>query len=137
MYECIASDEMQVMLGEKESVESNAYCKPPPEKMTNEDPPSSINWVEAGMTTPIKDQGSCGSCWTFATTETVESANAIAGNGLIPLSEQQLVACVTVDEGCNGGMTYDAYTYLIDHNAYTEDNWAYTAMDSTCTYDMA
>jgi hypothetical protein len=67
----------------------------------------------------------------------VESANAIAGNGLTPLSEQQLVACVTVDEGCNGGMTYDAYTYLIDHNAYTEDTWAYTAMDSKCTYDMS
>ena len=34
-------------------------------------------------------------------------------------------------------MTYDAYTYLIDHNAYKAEDWAYTAMDSECTYDMA
>ena len=132
-----SKDEMNVMLGEKESAESNAYCKPPPEITPTNDAPASVNWVEAGMTTPVKDQGSCGSCWTFATTETVESANAIAGNGLVSLSEQQLVACVTVDEGCNGGMTYDAYTYLIDHNAYLDEDWAYTAMDSECTYNMA
>ena len=89
------------------------------------------------MTTPVKDQGQCGSCWTFATTSTVESANAIFGSGLVSLSEQQLVDCVTVDDGCNGGMTYDAYTYLMDHNAYLEADWAYTATDGTCTYDKA
>ena len=43
--------------------------------------------------------------------------------------------CVTVDDGCNGGMTYDAYTYLTSHWAYLEDDWAYTATDQTCTYD--
>ena len=69
------------MLGDKD-IEMNAYCLPPPNDMEVDNLPSSVNWVEAGMTTPIKDQGSCGSCWTFATTGTVESANAIAGNGL-------------------------------------------------------
>jgi len=39
------------------------------------------------MTTPIKDQGHCGSCWTFATTGTVESANAIFKGELISLAE--------------------------------------------------
>ena len=34
-------------------------------------------------------------------------------------------------------MTYDAYTYLMDHNAYLEADWAYTATDGTCTYDKA
>ena len=48
-------EEMQVMLGEKESAESNAYCKPPPEITPANDAPDSVNWVEAGMTTPIKD----------------------------------------------------------------------------------
>jgi len=41
---------------------------------------------------------------------------------------------VTVDDGCGGGMTYDAYTYLMDHYAYKESDWAYTATDGTCTY---
>ena len=81
-------EEMSVMYGEKESAESNAECLPPPSGTApNGDVPKSVNWVEAGMTTPIKDQGSCGSCWTFATTGTVESANAIFGSGLVSLSE--------------------------------------------------
>ena len=126
-------EEMDRMLGEKESAESNAYCLPPPDS-SNLAVPASVNWVEAGMTTPVKDQGHCGSCWTFATTETVESANAIFGSGLVSLAEQQLVSCVTVDDGCNGGMTYDAYTYLLDHFAYLEADWPYTATDGTCTY---
>ena len=64
----------------------------------------------------------------------MESANAIFGSGLVSLAEQQLVDCVTVDDGCNGGMTYDAYTYLMSHNAYLEADWPYTATDGTCTY---
>ena len=40
------------------------------------------------MTTPVKDQGSCGSCWTFATMETVETAYAIqTGNAIPTLAE--------------------------------------------------
>jgi len=126
--------EMKKLLGDK-SESANAYCLPPPSTDNSVEVPSSVNWVEAGMTTPVKDQGSCGSCWTFATTSTVESANAIFGSGLVSLAEQQLVDCVTADQGCGGGMTYDAYTYLMDHKAYLEDDWAYTATDGTCTYD--
>ena len=89
-------EEMEKMLGDK-SAGANAYCKPPPSSNVTTTVPDSVNWVEAGMTTPVKDQGSCGSCWTFATTSTVESANAIFGSGLVSLAEQQLVDCVTTD----------------------------------------
>ena len=128
--------EMMKMLGDKTDA-ANWECLAPPTEstMTVADVPASVNWVEAGMTTPVKDQGHCGSCWTFATVETVESANAIFKGELPVLSTQQLVDCVTVDEGCNGGMTYDAYTYLTDHNAYLEADWPYTATDGTCTYE--
>lgn len=130
-------EEMNVLLGEKVSAESNAYCKPPNAVAEPREVPASVNWVEAGMTTPVKDQGHCGSCWTFATTGTVESANAIFGSGLVSLSEQQLVACVVADQGCNGGMTYDAYTYLMTANAYLEADWPYEGTDSACTYKEA
>ena len=126
-----------MMLGDK-SGESNAECLAPPSgevTYSEADAPDSVNWVEAGMTTPVKDQGSCGSCWSFATMETVESANAIFGSGLVTLSEQQLVDCETVDAGCGGGMTYNAYTYLCDHKAYLEKDYPYTATDTACTYE--
>ena len=132
--------EMEKMYGEKDfDGSSNAYCKPPPNGYELPTAvPDSVNWVEVGMTTPIKDQGSCGSCWTFATTGTVESANAIFGSGLVSLAEQQLVECVTADNGCGGGMTYDAYTYLMDAYAYLEDDWPYTATDDAdCTYERS
>jgi len=132
-------EEMASMLGDKSSEEAaNAYCLAPPSDaspVSLEDLPASVNWVEAGMTTPVKDQGQCGSCWSFASTETVESANAIFGSGLVSLSEQQLVECVTADNGCGGGMTYDSYTYYMSHKAYLDADWPYTATDDAeCTY---
>lgn len=38
-----------------------------------------IDWVARRATTPVKNQLQCGSCWTFSATETIESANIIAG----------------------------------------------------------
>ena len=60
-------------------------------------------------TTPVKDQGQCGSCWAFSATEQIESdAMRTAGfNG--ELSAQQITSCDTRDGGCNGGNTETAY----------------------------
>jgi cathepsin L len=35
--------------------------------------PEKVDWREKSVVSPVKDQGQCGSCWTFATAETVES----------------------------------------------------------------
>lgn len=92
--------------------------------------PDSVDWVKAGKTTPIKDQGSCGSCWAFAAVSSVESAHAIRDNDLVALSEQQLVECDRDrNNGCQGGLASYAYLYLVDHKAYTEADWPYTALD--------
>lgn len=53
----------------------------------------SKNWVDDGAVTPVKDQGQCGSCWSFSATGGLEGAYAVAGNTLTSFSEEQLVEC--------------------------------------------
>merc|ERR1719230_619446 len=74
--------------------------------------PASVDWRAKGAVTPVKDQGSCGSCWSFSATEEIESAVFMATGKLPTLSTQQIISCDKVDEGCNGGDTVTAYKYV-------------------------
>ena len=63
----------------------------------------SINWVELGAVGPVKNQGACGSCWSFSATGTLEGAHQIKTKELLSFSEQFFVSCDTTNHGCNGG----------------------------------
>jgi len=64
--------------------------------------PASIDWRAKNVVTPVKNQGSCGSCWAFSAAEAVESAYAIASGKLLTLSPQTYVNCVKNPNKCGG-----------------------------------
>jgi len=98
--------------------------------------PSNYSWVAKGATTPVYNQGQCGSCWAFSTTESIESMNFLAGNSLIQLSMQQIVDCDTTDSGCDGGDPPTAYQYVISAGGLESlADYPYTAQDGTCQFN--
>ena len=100
--------------------------------------PSSIDWRDKGAVTSVKDQGQCGSCWTFSATGAIEGAWAQKqGEGqLINLSEQQLVDCATGisygSHGCSGGQMEGGFKYVIEHGQCSLASYPYTAKDGNC-----
>lgn len=95
--------------------------------------PKSIDWVELGAVTPVKDQGQCGSCWSFSTTGALEGAYYLANGNLISFSEQQLVDCDNWkngghDHGCNGGLMDNAFNWISENDGLcTETGYPYVS----------
>jgi KDEL-tailed cysteine endopeptidase len=98
--------------------------------------PSSMDWRNKGAVTSVKDQGQCGSCWTFSATGAIEGAWAIAKGQLVDLAEQQLVDCATGvlygSHGCSGGQMEGAFKYVIEHGQCPLASYPYTAKDGSC-----
>lgn len=94
------------------------------------DVPSEVDWVSYGAVTPVKNQGSCGSCWSFSTTGCMEGRYFLNKQTLVSFSEQQLVSCDTTDAGCNGGFMDDAFAWIQKNGGIcTEESYPYTSGD--------
>lgn len=90
------------------------------------DVPSSLDWRKKGVVTGVKFQGGCGSCWAFSSTGALEGINAISTQELISLSEQELIDCVSTNDGCGGGYTTNAFEWVIRNGGITtEKNYPY------------
>jgi len=91
-----------------------------------------VDWVAKGAVTPVKDQGQCGSCWSFSTTGALEGAWKISQGTLVPLSEQQFVDCDKVDSGCQGGLMDQGFDFAKDNAICTETSYPYKARGGSC-----
>lgn len=93
--------------------------------------PASIDWRNKGAVTSVKDQGQCGSCWTFSATGAVEGAWAISKGQLIDLSEQELVDCATGisygSHGCSGGQMDGAFKFIMENGQCSLSAYPYTS----------
>ncbi|KAK1377843.1 Cysteine protease [Heracleum sosnowskyi] len=106
-------------------------------KLTDVVLPEKKDWREEGIVSPVKNQLSCGSCWTFSTTGALEAAYTQAFGKGISLSEQQLVDCAQSfnNYGCNGGLPSQAFEYIkYNGGLETEAAYPYTGKDGKCKF---
>lgn len=66
------------------------------------DLPESVDWRTQGFVNPVRDQGQCGSCWTFSAVSSLESHYYKTNGELLEFSEQHLVDCAYLSQGQTG-----------------------------------
>lgn len=95
--------------------------------------PESFDWrTVSGVLPPARDQGSCGSCWSFAVTGALEAAEVIqGGRPLLDLSEQHMVSCNAQAYGCSGGFMTSAQ-FAVKNGLTDEASFPYAARNLRC-----
>jgi len=81
---------------------------------SNDPIPNNIDWRQQGLVTGVKNQGRCGSCYSFSASGALEGAWAKSRGTLPNLSESQIVDCSGRwgNHGCQGGRFQSSWQYL-------------------------
>lgn len=119
-------DYMHLGLGRSDPIEPATFIHEAPTNKASI--PDSVDWSTQGAVTPVKDQGQCGSCWSFSATGALEGAYYLKNGNLKSYSEQHLVSCDTTDSGCNGGLMDNAFAWTKSNGGLClESDYVYTS----------
>jgi C1A family cysteine protease len=103
-------------------------------------PAGLVDWTGV-LTTAVKNQGYCGSCWAFSATEQIESDSMRSLKTSYLLSPEQITQCDKTSYGCGGGWTEHAYDYVTKAGGIeTESDYPYTSylgVTGTCSADSS
>ncbi|KAG7503199.1 hypothetical protein JOB18_033529 [Solea senegalensis] len=96
-----------------------------------------INGVN--FVSPVRNQASCGSCYSFATMGMLEARiRILTNNSETPiLSPQQVVSCSEYSQGCDGGFPYLIGKYVQDFGLVDESCFPYVGRDTPCGISQA
>ncbi|MBU0760627.1 MAG: hypothetical protein KJ600_03445 [Nanoarchaeota archaeon] len=103
--------------------------------------PESWDWRNVhgeNWNTPVKNQGSCGSCWAFAAVGATELLTNLYFNQHIDLdlSEQDVLSC-SGGGSCDGGQPGYALDYIKSQGVVDENCFPYSASDESCVNKCA
>jgi C1A family cysteine protease len=100
-----------------QQTEDQGYIEPPPPPKKNESKCNvdlkAWDWRAEGKVTPVRQQGSCGSCWAFTAAAAFESSYLIQNNKTIDMSEQHLVNCSRAGTCADGGWPGNAFEFML------------------------
>ncbi|CAG2111140.1 unnamed protein product [Medioppia subpectinata] len=119
---------------------SSAHMRPiKAQQIRYTDLPKDFDWRNtSGVVSAVKNQGMCGSCWAFSATGNVEGVAAIVTKKSVSLSEQELVDCDKLDQGCNGGLPTNAFKTIIDLGGIeSESDYPYDGRNEKCHYNRS
>ena len=106
------------------------------EKVSNA--PDSFDWRAYGYVSAVKNQGSCGSCWAFATVANLEGLYFKYTGVMEIMSEQMLVDCDTYDSACNGGLMEYAFSWIRDNGGIMrQSEYGYKGYKDNCYSDAS
>jgi cathepsin L len=103
--------------------------------------PEDLDLRKNGLVTGVKDQGTCGSCWSFSTVGAMEGQYAKVTGKLPLISEQQLIDCTwsALNYGCNGGSPDGTLSWLMKENGgkfqSSSQYGPYLSQDGFCHLD--
>ncbi|KAL0881930.1 hypothetical protein ABMA27_001689 [Loxostege sticticalis] len=102
--------------------------------------PTTLDWRQHGAVTPVKNQGRyCAACWAFSIVAAVESHLIIYTNTTEILSEQFLVDCINVNEGCRSESLLQTYAYIVNFLSGVlrdRDYYQYEDRQSACRWRL-